>query len=286
MSDLVLFLTSREIMVVYLISGITCFISLIVYMVRKSSESVRRKHNTEELNKLVEQVRDRVPQVEETISYDVPILEVMEEVPSVSDMLEKSFPQKDAIEVLEDTSDSTTIHEEFEYTTIEPNPEEARLELERLTRELEEAEKQEESDVIQLTNYEEEQEATAIISMEELLRKAKSLYETNEVNSYQDDGNEPISIQDLEERVGKKVTPIVEEVPEIIETIPVTKPVQEEVRKFKSSPIISPIFGIEKEATDNDLALENTANYEKLDEQIQKSSEFVMSLSEFQKNIE
>ena len=58
--------------------------------------------------------------------------------------------------------------------------------------------------------------------------------------------------------------------------------------KFKNSPIISPIFGIEginnKEA--NDLELENTANYEKLDQEIKKTNEFLMTLKELQSKLE
>jgi hypothetical protein len=61
---------------------------------------------------------------------------------------------------------------------------------------------------------------------------------------------------------------------------------REEKSVFKPSPIISPIYGIEKNPSeDNSLALENTANYEKLDQQLQKSNDFAMTLKEFQKNL-
>ena len=39
---------------------------------------------------------------------------------------------------------------------------------------------------------------------------------------------------------------------------------------FKSSPVILPIFGIEKKESTTNMELENTANYEKLDEEIKK----------------
>ena len=287
MNDYIEFFTSSEIMVVYLLSVIACLISLIIYMYRKNSENIRRKHNTRELNQLVEEVRERVPEVNNIEEhYEEPVLEQVEEVYSVSEMLDQSFPKE--VEVLEEEKpvliDSIPV--ELEYTTIEPNPEEARRELERLEKVLEEQEKQE-SKNIELTTFEQEQEACAIISMDELLAKGKQMYEENEVVQYEDEGNEPISIFDLEEKVGKKLTPLESEIkveqPVIVETSKSVVPVEKEESKFKRSPIISPIFGIERNST-NELALENTANYEKLDEQIQKhNNDYIMSFKEFQR---
>ena len=160
---------------------------------------------------------------------------------------------------------------------------------------------------IQLTSYEEEQEATAIISLEELLSKGKELYEANEVSQYEDEGNEPISLQDLEVKMDMKASSIENEfvIEDVVPDKNMTKDEAEvlgieteeekqnvgDIRiqpKFKNSPIISPIFGIEginnKEA--NDLELENTANYEKLDQEIKKTNEFLMTLKELQSKLE
>ena len=52
-----------------------------------------------------------------------------------------------------------------------------------------------------------------------------------------------------------------------------------DVTKFKSSPFISPVFGIEKS---NELELENTANFEKFDQEIKKTNEFITTLKELQ----
>ena len=51
--------------------------------------------------------------------------------------------------------------------------------------------------------------------------------------------------------------------------------------KYRPTPVISPIFGLEKNYK-KDLELENTANYEKLDEEIKKTNEFMMTLKELQ----
>ena len=49
------------------------------------------------------------------------------------------------------------------------------------------------------------------------------------------------------------------------------------------------IFGIEKDEetmSQTELELENTANYEKLDEEIKKTNEFLMTLRELQKKLD
>ena len=214
--------------------------------------------------------------------------------------------------------------EELEYTSIEPDQKTAKLELEKLKVELKKQEKlkelekeekkkkeekieenkQEETDHSKIKEkYEEQQEKNAIISLEELVQKSKDLYEANELTQYLDEGNEPISLKELENRVGK--TSKIEEPFEIEKAIPKeeikqieeTEPIKKRViledfetnnnnKKFKNSPIISPIYGIEKESKDNNMELENTADYDKLDAEIKKTNEFLMTLKELQKKLD
>ena len=307
MNDLVDFLTSQEILFVYLISALACILCLIVYLVQKKSELFRRRQNTKELNKLVEQVKERTIQVDDNIVYAEPVIHSVEEVKPAIEVLEAEPVISNVVEeVVEE-------EEQLEYTTIEPDQETARLELQKLKEELEKQEAKErqeelamqeerkEEETINIDEYEDDMEATAIISMDELLEKSRELYNINELSQYANDMNQPISIQDLEKQMSKAVTKYDE--PFIIENVVIDEGVEDvdiqeaevkpEVKvdaqvekRFKSSPIISPIFGIEKNPSeDNSLALENTANYEKLDQQLQKSNDFAMTLKEFQKNL-
>ena len=214
--------------------------------------------------------------------------------------------------VVEKIEEEVTPEEELQYTSIEPNPTEAQAELMRLTETLEKAE--EEVKNIELTAFEEEQEQNAIISLDELMERGKAMYENGELDKLEDEGNEPISLQDLEERMkeAKESVAAIEEEPVITEVTPVseqmvlddfqtveveketTTPVVEkkelysEHKKFKSSPVISPVYGIEHPTSTNanDIELENTANYEKLDEEIRKTNEFLMTLKELQKKLD
>lgn len=378
MNELIEFLTSKEIIVVYIVAGVACLLCFAVYLVEKNNEKFRRRHNTKELNKLVDQIKEET-HVDEQIpveSYDKPVIEnvivnneignsnaasVVELLESTAEMqktedlttekvqnaiIENNNVQKETeepiiieeipevleaqnleetegevkTEVIQEINNANLKEEaELQYTSIEPDQATAKLELEKLTEELKKQEENAEN--IGLTNYEEEQEENAIISLEELVKKSKEMYAANELSQYADEGNEPISLQDLEKQMGDVKAPrydepfiienvvpneelengVVEIVPEVRETATLddfntvkTKIKKEDVtlgttnKKFQSSPIISPIYGIERRETSSgtELELENTANYDKLDEEIKKTNEFLMTLKELQKKLD
>ena len=149
--------------------------------------------------------------------------------------------------------------------------------------------------------FESEQEENAIISLEEFNKVSDKVYDQNEITQYKDDGNEPISIQELEElyRSAKEIEqsnekkeemivkpskPEIEKKEEVIEE----KNVSLDEFKFKSSPIISPVFGIgnDNEKMKENISLENTANLDKLNEEIRKTNEFLSMLRELRKKLE
>ena len=253
------------------------------------------------------------PQESVTIPEIAPVQQTVIEKAQHEDkehLVEKQETLAPVVEKIEEKE--VTLEEELQYTSIEPNPTEAQAELMRLTETLEKAE--EEVKNIELTAFEEEQEQNAIISLDELMERGKAMYENGEFDKLEDEGNEPISLQDLEERMkeAKESVAAIEEEPVITEVTPVshqmvlddfqtvevekenTTPVVEkkelysEHKKFKSSPVISPVYGIEHPTSTNanDIELENTANYEKLDEEIRKTNEFLMTLKELQKKLD
>lgn len=197
--------------------------------------------------------------------------------------------------------------------------EEAKEELKELVQEL----KEEKNENIELTDFEVEQEESAIISYNELKKVSDELYDSNELTQY-DEGNEPISINQLREKF-KEVNntfPVAvateEEKIDLLETIesletPVIKenvvaePTAKETiklddfavktgdHKFKISPVISPVYGTVKEEPNElfedfqssaKLKLEQTANLEKLDEELRKTNEFLAVLKELQKKLD
>ena len=240
------------------------------------------------------------------------------------------------IEILEpdDKKEAVSLKKEeqdLQYKDEVYTKEEAKEELERITQELklqeikeEKAKKNKEEveetldEKSRLTEFEEKQEEDAIISLQELLEKGKQITAMNEEIQYQDEGNEPISIRELEQRYyaekakeDQKETPVVEErvsAPVVESTVSVQSPTATPKEKitlsdfhsvkvepyhakstYKPSPVISPIYGIEEEKSvrdNNTLSLENTANYEKLDEEIRKTNEFLSQLRELQQKLD
>lgn len=377
MNDLIGFLTSKEIIVVYIVFGIACLLCFFVYLLDKTYYKRRRKQNTRELNKLVEQVNDKmfedkkdmvvkeepltstialepevlyvedtIPNVVTTEEIEVvpnhvevanvevvePITEVQkiedvspatDEEERIEDLILETMPEEDAVK-----KEETVVVNELEdnknliYVPIEPDKTEAQAELQKLTEELQKAE--ELTSNISLTSFEEKQEQEAIISLDELLKKSKEMYQSNEISQYEDEGNEPISIADLEKRYKGQSGTAVEVMNDVVESleepnilyidnsepkeivqeklilddfnnikVAEERPIEtvkisswSEEKKFKSSPVISPIFGIESSEVQTGIELENTANYEKLDEEIKKTNEFIMTLKELQKKLD
>ena len=268
-----------------------------------------------------------VPVIEEKKEEIAPVVEEKQQevVPEVVELIENKAPvipieeyeKQQEKEVIEELITPTVENiytdvkkevekekvEELVYTEIEPNEEEAKAELKKVTEELLKTQEMQIQENIELTKFEEEQEENAIISMDELMQKSKVLYEQNEVTQYEDEGNEPISLSDLEQRMNQiKIEAEkleVEESNNVVTTKeePVTVKLDDfntisindaykEDRIFKSSPVISPIFGIEKEPVTTNMELENTANYEKFDDEIKKTNEFLAVLRDLQKKLD
>jgi len=317
--DLLEFLTSKEVIVVYAVAGIACLLCFVIYLVDKNNIKKLQRHNTRELNKLVEEIKEEVDVVEEQPVYEEPVLEVIEkpeEVVTVPVVTPERIEIPKVEEKIEPKVENKVEKVELQYTSIEPDQKTAKLELKKLEEELRKQEEMLEEEVeednnISLTSYEEAQEENAIISLEELVKKSKDMYEANELTQYSDEGDEPITLQELEQRVGKEASKIedtfiienvvpeeelleVEEEPvlqqvsmEDLNTVKVENTSSDEVKRFKSSPIISPIYGIEKEeVSSTDIELENTANYDKLDQEIKKTNEFLMTLRELQSKLD
>ena len=185
-------------------------------------------------------------------AFEEPIL--MEELPEVKESIVEPIIQEESVElepvkkVEVQKSEIGNIEEEFNKALATPN----------------------EYDAIQ--KFEEEQERIAIISLDELLKKSDELYNSNEIVQY-DDGNEPITIDEVINRFKEEN----KTVPEVMQDIVEEKPIY---THKESIPFISSVYGIEK--SDNGLEFENTATYEKLSRS--QTSDFMTKLREINQN--
>ncbi len=130
-------------------------------------------------------------------------------------------------------------------------------------------------------------EENAIISFDELKQASSFGYTDEEMDKYVDEKDAIISIQELEQLYKESLNiEVVEEPPKIefemkrVEDLPKIS----EEKIFQSTPFISPVYGTTQSETD--LVLEQTANLEKLNEEIRKTNEFLKTLKDLKKNLE
>ena len=91
MNDLISLLSSKEALIVYIVIAIATALCIIIYIVEKHSVKAKQRHNTKELNKLVEKIQEEVPIKENKVIYDKPVLETVtteEHTASLDEMLQ------------------------------------------------------------------------------------------------------------------------------------------------------------------------------------------------------
>lgn len=285
MKDVIDAMMSSEFLGIYIAIGILILlmiaISVIDYYLRNSKKEVKHEK--------IEEIEDVIEEADNSITIE----DKSSEISEIELILDKTLskPIEEDISLVKEKEEVKEV-EEIKYVDESMEQTNAQLELKRLTEELKKAE--EVSKNIELTNFELEQEETAIISLDELMAKGDALYDQNEITQYEDEGNEPINLKELEERYRmqqeeeKKTTVTLPDDFKKVETKEPVITAYENSKKFKSSPVISPIYGIEDKnnAKEQTIELENTANYDKLDEEIRKTNEFLQILKELQKKLD
>ena len=130
----------------------------------------------------------------------------------------------------------------------------------------------------------EEQEKNAIISYNELKKSFDKLYSENEKIQYIDDDEIPINIDELYQLSKKQEKK--ETLEDTIKRInEMSTPKKEEYQQkenvttstFKSSPLISPVYGIQKPPVETKTTV---------DKDIQNANQFLQSLKELKNNLD
>lgn len=159
------------------------------------------------------------------------------------------------------------------YTESELDKTQAQIRVEEITKALEKATKKE-SEEDKYQKFEEEQEKNAIISYNELKESFDKLYSENEKIQYLDDDEIPINIDELYElRDYQQKTKL-----DDFTTIKTEPEEKASTSGFKSSPLISPVYGIQRPPVEN--------NNKTLDSDIENANLFLKNLKELKNNLE
>ena len=181
------------------------------------------------------------------------------------------------------------------YQEPELEKTQAQIDVEAITRELEKAVNDEQA-IDKYAKFEEEQEQNAIISYVELKEKFDKLYNENEKTQYMNDNSLPINMEELyrsqaENQQVQPQTSTVEKASTVPHQTTVSANQQQQnpvnsniprTTRFKSSPMISPVYGIQQEPA----VAKNTTNVAEMEAEIKRTNEFLQSLKDLQKNLE
>lgn len=280
MEPIIEFIVNNESIVMISLFAIIIVLLIIVIIIDKSN-----RKNTKNKAKLLLQNND----LDANNAFKE---EIFEEYPELTEDLEQ---YKDIV-VPQNTNNQKI--EEIKYVESDEELEKtkAQIELKRLKEELARVEQEESNIAINpikknetinkekiINNNEIDQENTAIISIDQFNKISDKKYQENELVQYSDEGNEPISIQELENLYNtRELKPI-----ELESNFDLKQETVQDIGpKFKSSPVISPVFGINQSEDAVNLSLEATANLDKLSEEIRKTNEFLNTLKELKKNLQ
>ena len=182
------------------------------------------------------------------------------------------------------TSDDFVLEDNFNTGEVvyqdDITEQEAKKTLEEVTKKLVEEEPQ----VIDHTHFEREQEEKSVISYEELKKINYNIDEVND-NVLSDEDDLPITIEELyKKHIDEQETSL-----ENLEN-PVFVEPEEEIKKFKNSEVISPVFGIYnknlvKENKKNSNVKENV-DMQDLELEIRKTEEFLKELKKLKDKLD
>lgn len=257
--------SQNEILLMIVVVSVLLFVITIltIFDIKDYLSKKKRQNNDIDFESL-----NTTEEIKEEISQEaVEVLEVNNDEVLISDIKEEAFIEEDEEPIpmlIERKEDPLILEEEKVELVKKDNKKRIKEELNNALLTVPNCEDA-------ATKFEEEQERTAIISLDELLKNSEEIYSQNELTQY-DDGNEPISIDEVMNRFVEE-----KEIPELMQDIVSSK----EVYTNKNTiPFISSIYGMDKQ--DNSLEFENTATYEKLSRE--KNNEFMNKLREINEN--
>lgn len=204
----------------------------------------------------------------------------LQPIPEVQ-TISSSRNEQSALEHKETITETIANIEEGTYVESDLEKTQAQIRVEEITEALKKAQIEEQIQEDKYTKFEEEQEKNAIISYNELKESFDKLYSENEKIQYLEDDEIPINIDELYQLNYQQEEKKAEELPKVkLEDFSdFAKPQSEPhtTSTFKSSPLISPVYGIQKPPVEVKTTV---------DADIQNANQFLQSLKELKNNLD
>ena len=291
---------SNELIFVYGLIALVIILIIAIVIIDKKESRKKPKNLFDTLNmKIISDVNNLTPEdkneevKEEKIVPELDIIEMkqkknkdnfqdLEPIPEVRvekenftipKQVESKKVKEEETELLEDITSNDFSQNEEEDIYIESDLEKTQAQI-----------RVEEIKEDKYAKFEEEQEKNAIISYNELKKSFDKLYSENEKIQYIDDDEIPINIDELYQLSKKQEKK--ETLEDTIKRInEMSTPKKEEYQQkenvttstFKSSPLISPVYGIQKPPVETKTTV---------DKDIQNANQFLQSLKELKNNLD
>lgn len=278
---------NNELILVYSLIALVVILIVVIIIIDKRESKKKPQNLFDTLNMKI--IADPNTIQEDTIKEDskTEIVELNQETSNkqvsfddISPIPEVNINNSAVIENLEDISNS--IDEEI-YHETDLEKTQAQIRVEEINNALKKAQIEEQIQEDKYAKFEEEQEKNAIISYNELKESFDRLYSENEKIQYLEDDEIPINIDELyqltntneKEEKNKEITKVkLDDFSNITDT----KTEQKTTSTFKSSPLISPVYGIQKPPVQQEKSI--------LDNDIEDANLFLKNLKELKNNLD
>lgn len=278
---------NNELILVYSLIALVVILIVVIIIIDKRESKKKPQNLFDTLNMKI--IADPNTIQEDTIKEDTKteIVELNQETSNkqvsfddISPIPEVNINNSTFIENLEDISNS--IDEEI-YHETDLEKTQAQIRVEEINNALKKAQIEEQIQEDKYAKFEEEQEKNAIISYNELKESFDRLYSENEKIQYLEDDEIPINIDELyqltntneKEEKNKEITKVkLDDFSNITDT----KTEQKTTSTFKSSPLISPVYGIQKPPVQQEKSI--------LDNDIEDANLFLKNLKELKNNLD
>jgi len=269
---------SNELLFVYSLITVVVILIIVIIVLDKRDSKKKPQNLFDTLNmKIIADPNDTVKEFKD----DSEVVEIK------SVKVENEFKDLEPIQEIKIVDSSNELKKAIEsieediYVESDLEKTQAQIRVEEISKALENAEIEEKIEKDKYEQFEEEQEKNAIISYNELMKSFDKLYSENEKIQYLEDDEIPINIDELyklQEQEAEKSTKKVE----IEDFVSLNKQVESLPKKtqessFKSSPYISPVYGIQQPP----IEIKNET-----DKEIENANQFLQSLKELKSNLD
>lgn len=268
----------QELFLVYGLIALVVILIIIIIIIDKMENRKKKKTLFDTINMKIVADQSTITnnEVEELKPVEVITLEQNESTDNYNDIEPiSSVEVSDISNTLRDTIKSI---EDEPYVESDLEKTQAQIRVEEITYALNESKKGRKLTDTDYTKFEEEQEQNAIISYNELKESYDKLYSENEKIQYIEDDEIPINIDELYQLCDQNDKEDTNKV-KLEEFTPFTKsgPLEDSPSNFKSSPLISPVYGIQKPPVDT---------RKEVDSDINAANQFLQNLRELKNNLD